>query len=277
MTTSKNERGTVVIVAMLIVALAATAAGAAIQQQDLLVRQLQAARDYEQAQWLLRGGAHWARAILAEDARSSQVDHRGEIWASGLPSTDVENGSLAGDIQDQQGLFNLAHLVRDGKPSEGDVAALRRLLRAIGLSEQLAGRIALVQPLSELDQLRRIPGCDDRVLARLRSFATVLPQRTPLNVNTAKPEVLAAVVEGLSVAEALVLAQGTRTQPIRDADELRARLPHPELREGQALSVSSRFFLVQGRARLGKADVRLQALLQRDGKGLPVILWQRMS
>ena len=273
-----RQRGTVVIVAMLIVALASTAAGVALQQQDLLVRQLEAARDYEQARWVLRGGTHWARTILAEDIRAGDIDHLGELWASGLPPTDVEHGSLAGEIEDQQALFNLANLIRDGKPSVPEVAAFRRLAASIGLRAELAGRIVDAQPMSELDELGRVPGCDEQVLALLRRFVTVLPQRTPVNVNTAKPEVLAAVVEGLSTAEALVLVQGAKTQPIRGIDDMRARLQRPDLLlASDVVSVRSRFFLVRGRARLGKADVRLQALLQREGKALPAILWQRTS
>jgi general secretion pathway protein K len=272
------QRGTVVIVAMLIVALAATAASFALQHQDLALRQLEVSRDYEQARWILRGGAHWARAILAEDARSSETDHSRELWASGLPSTQVEQGALAGEIRDQQALFNLANLQRDGKPSERDVAAFRRLLASLQLKAELADRITAAQPMSELQELKRVPGCDERVVARLREFVTVLPQRTPVNVNTAMPELLAALVEGLSLAEALVLAQGAKAQPLRETAEFRARLPRPELSANvEDVAVRSRFFLVEGRALLGTASVRLQALLQREGKALPVVLWLRTS
>src|SRR5271154_6388696 len=101
------QRGAVVIVAMLIVAIAATAASLLLQQQDASVRQLEAARDYEQARWLLDGGTKWARVILRADARSSTIDHGGELWATGLPPTQIEQGTLSGEIRDLQGLFNL--------------------------------------------------------------------------------------------------------------------------------------------------------------------------
>lgn len=272
------QRGTVVILAMLIVALAATAAGFALQRQDVSLRSLEAARDHEQARWILRGGAHWARSILFEDARSSVLDHHGELWASGLPPTEIEQGTLAGEIRDHQALFNLANLTRDGAPSERDLAALKRLLQALGLRDELADAIAASQPMSEIGELYRVRGCDDAVVARLRQFITVLPRRTPVNVNTAPPEVLAAIVDGLTLAEALVLAQGRKAAPIRDAADFRARLPRAELSASAGdLSVHSRFFVVEGRAKVGRADVRMQALLQRDGAGLPTIVWQRVS
>jgi general secretion pathway protein K len=227
---------------------------------------------------VLVGGAHWARAILAEDARSGSIDHAAELWTTGLAPTSVEHGTLEGEIRDAQGLFNLANLRRDGKPSEPDVAAFKRLLAAIGLRAALADAIAAAQPMRELSELRSVPGCDPPTIRRLREVATLLPQRTAVNVNTARAEVLSATIEGLGLAEALVLAQGLKASPARSVADLRARLPRPDLPlEEEALAVRSRFFLVDGRARFGSADVRMQALLQREGTALPAIVWQRAS
>ena len=156
----RREQGAAVIVAMLIVALAATAAAFALERQHVAVTIVETGRDHEQARWLLRGGAHWARAILSEDARSTKVDHGGELWASGLPPTEVEHGSLSGEIRDAQGLFNLANLVRDGKPSESDLAAFKRLLALASLRAELGDAIAAAQPMTDVAELYRVPGYD---------------------------------------------------------------------------------------------------------------------
>lgn len=306
MSAPRNQQGVVVIVALLIVALAVSTAAYMLQQQDLAARQLEAARDYEQARWVLRGGTHWARAILAEDARNSGVDHGRELWASGLPATDIEQGRISGAIHDQQGLFNLNNLARDGKSSERDIAALKRLLATLSLRADLAEAIAdwidadsvpnprgaedadylrlpapyraANRPVTALDDLLRVRGVDDAVLARLRPFVTALPRRTPVNVNLAPPEVLAGVVEGLSLTEAQVLASNRSAAPFRDRNEFRARLPRRDLEaRDDEISVDSQFFLVEGRAQVGKADLRIRALLQRNGAGLPAIVWQRLS
>jgi general secretion pathway protein K len=306
MSKQRHQRGVVVIVALLIVALAASTAAYMLQQQDFAARQLEAARDYEQARWVLRGGTHWARAILAEDARNSSVDHGRELWASGLPATDIEQGRISGAIHDQQGLFNLNNLARDGKSSERDIAALKRLLATLSLRADLAEAIAdwidadsvpnprgaedadylrlpspyraANRPITALDDLLRVRGVDEAVLARLRPFVTALPRRTPVNVNLAPPEVLAGVVEGLSLTEAQVLAGNRSAAPFRDRDEFRARLPRRELEaRDDEISVDSQFFLVDGRAQVGKADLRIRALLQRNGASLPAIVWQRLS
>lgn len=302
-----QQRGAVVIVAMLVVALAATAAGMMLQQQDMAIRQLEAARDYEQARWLLHGGAQWARVILRADARSSTIDHGGELWATGLPLTEIEQGKLSGTIQDQQGLFNLNNLVREGKSSARDIEILKRLLQTIGLRADLSDAIAdwidadsdlqssegaedayylslatpyrtANQPMSAIEEILRVRGCDNAALARLRQFATVLPRRTPVNVNMAPAEVLVAIVEGLTLPEALVLAGSRRSAPFPGRDDFRTRLPRTELNvNNEDISVDSQFFLVQGRAIVGKADLRMQALVQRTAVTLPTIVWQRMS
>jgi len=302
-----RQSGAAVIVAMLVVALAAASAAVLLQQQDSSIRQLEAARDYEQARWLLHGGLQWARAILRADARSSTIDHSGELWAAGLPPTDVEQGRLAGEIRDQQGLFNLNNLVREGKPSARDAEILRRLLRTTGLHAELADAItdwidadsdllsadgaedayylglaapyrAANQPLSGIEDLLRVRGCDEAVVNRLRSVATALPGRTPVNVNLAPPEVLVALIDGLTLPEAQVLASGRRAAPFRTADDFRARLPRSELNvNNEDVSFDSQYFLVQGRANVGRADLRMRALLQRIGPALPSVVWQRLT
>jgi len=273
------QRGTAVIIAMLVLALAVAGAAAMLERQDLDARALQSQRDYEQARWLLRGGMHWARSILAEDARAGASDHQRELWASGLPPTDVQLGSLAGEIRDEQGLFNLNNLLRGGKPDPLQIDALRRLLGALGLAPALADAIAAridpKRPLADVGELAGLSGLDVNTLDRLRHYATALPRPTAVNVNTAPAEVLAALVEGLALPEAQALARRLATDPVRNSGEFQARL-RPNLRPNlEGISVSSQFFVVQGRAKVGASDLRMEALLQRTGAGLPVIVWQR--
>jgi len=307
MTSRIAQRGAVVVVAMIIVAVAAIAASTLLQQQDVAVRQLEAGRDYEQARWLLTGGVQWARVILRADALNSGIDYRGELWATGLPLTQVERGSIAGEISDAQALFNLNNVCRDGKASEPDIAVLKRLLKTIGLSVDLADAIvdwidsdsdirttesaeddyylsrtipyrAANQPLASIEELLRVRGFDAAIVAQLRQFTTVLPQRTPVNVNTAPPEVLVAIVSGLTLPEATVLAASRSTTPFRSRDDFLAKLPRMELRrDDDYIAVASSFFWVRGRAIVGKATVQIESLLRRDGSKLPSIYSQWIS
>jgi general secretion pathway protein K len=307
MSALQRQRGAAIIVAMLIMALASAAAIAALQQQDLALRQLTTARDYEQATWVLKGGAQWARSILYQDGRISAVDHGGELWASGLPRTDIEQGTVSGEIMDQQGLFNVNNLALEDRASARDIEMFRRLLQAIGLNADLAEAIAdwidadeealpaagaeddyylrlpspyraANQPVVELSELLRVRGMDEASLARLRGFATALPRRTPVNVNLAPPELLLVMVPGLTPEEARALASTRVQAPFRSLEEFEKRLPRRGMKwiEG-TLSVGSSYFAVRGRATVGKADVRMEALLQRERGAMPVVLWQRMQ
>jgi general secretion pathway protein K len=302
-----RQGGAAIIVAMMVIAFAAIAAAAMLERQDMALRRLETAREAGQVRWLLRGATQWARTILAQDARTGTVDHAGELWATGLPPTEVEAATLSGEIRDQQGLFNLNNLVRDGKASERDVATLRRLLQAIGVRAELADALAdwmdadgeartgggaenstylrmqapyrtANRPLTGFEELRLVRGFDEAALARLRPFATVLPGRAAVNVNFAAPQVLMALVEGLTLPEAQELARGRATRPVESREDFRARLPRRELRASdEDFDVRSQFFLVQGRARVGRASLQSQTLLQREGTGLPVVVWQRQS
>jgi general secretion pathway protein K len=98
-----------------------------------------------------------------------------------------------------------------------------------------------------------------------------------VNVNLAPPEVLVAVVSGLTLAEAQALVGTRATTPFRSIEDFRASLPRRAFQwEEGDLSIESQFFLVNGRATVGKADVRMEALLQRERTVMPTIVWQRM-
>ena len=146
-----------------------------LQQQDLALRQLTTARDYEQATWVLWGGAHWARSILYQDGRISAIDHGGELWASGLPRTDIEQGTVSGEISDQQGLFNVNNLALEERASARDIEAFRRLLEAIGLNADLAQAIA--DWIDADDEALPVAGAEDDYYLRLGAVSRGEPAR----------------------------------------------------------------------------------------------------
>ena len=93
----------------------------------------------------------------------------------------------------------------------------------------------------------------------------------------APPELLFVMVPGLTFDEARALASTRAQSPFRSLEEFEKRLPRRGLKwiEG-TLSVGSSYFVVRGRATVGNADVRMEALLQGEQGAMPVVLWQRM-
>jgi general secretion pathway protein K len=301
----RRQRGMAVITAILVVALVASAASFMAWQQQLWVRQVSNLNEQAQSRVVMLAALQWARAILAQDARDNNVDHLEEGWARSLAPLPVEGGELAGGVTDQQGLFNLNSLVREGKASVSDLALFRKLLELLQLSPALADAVVdwidpdaevtypggaedmdyLVldppyragnQPLTTVDGLARVKGFDAATLERLRPFVTALPKPTPVNVNTAPPEVLAAAVADLSLDQARVLVDGRKKQYFKDLADFRARLPKTVTQVNDVvLSVDSRYFLVSGHARFGRAKVGYAALLERETTAWPKLVWQK--
>jgi general secretion pathway protein K len=297
-----RQRGVAVILALLIVMLATTLAVYMAQQQDMWQQQVENQFNWVQARSVGGAAVDWARAVLADDASSSNYDYPGEMWTKQLPAATVENGQVAGVIEDQQGLFNLNNLVRNGATSGADVERFQRLLALIGLPGDLAVSLAdwmdadgevqypggaedayylglpqpyraANRPLVELDELLLVKGYDAETLKRLRPYVTVLPVPTPINVNFAPPEVLAAMVDGLSISLARSVAQQRATQPFRTLADFNSRLPSQMQVPDTLATVSSQYFMVKGYASFGKSQVVMEALLQRNGVQSTVI-WQ---
>ena len=301
----RRQRGVAVITAILVVALVASAASFMAWQQQLWVRQVENLNQQAQSRVVVLGALQWARSILAQDARANTVDHLDEGWASALAPLPVEGGELAGGVSDQQGLFNLNSLVRAGKTSASDLAVFRKLLELLQLPPDLAGAVAdWIDPdyevtypggaedmvylaldpayraanraLTTVDGLARLKGFDAEAIERLRPFVTALPQPTTINLNTAPAEVLAASIADLSLEQARALVNARKGRHFKDVADFRARLPESVKQVNDAvLGVASRYFLVSGHARFGRAKVGYAALLERDATGWPKLVWQK--
>ena len=281
---SERQRGIALMLAMGVVALAAIAAAAMLASQSTWARHAELAAEHVQAQALVRAGVDWARALLSDDRRLSNVDHLGEPRAMRLPPVPVDNGELSGQIDDQQAAFNLNNLVRNGAVSPPQLAQFRRLLEILGLPEALASSLTerLLAPerapgeaLIDVAELAQVRGFDAGVRARLRPFVTALPRFTPVNVNTAPPEVLAAVIEGLDLDAARELAAQRGRAYFRNRAEFLAQLPAGAAAGGNDISTSSDFFQASVRVTIGSAQARGTALLAREAAGWPAVVWRK--
>ena len=296
----RRQQGVAIIMVLLIVAMATSLAAYMALQQNLWQRQVASQFERAQARQLGVAGIDWARAVLAEDARGNNIDHEKEIWNLRLPAIPVEGGEVIGAIEDRQGLYNLNNVVNN-------VAQFQRLLSVLGLPADLAPTLAdwidsgtVVQPggaedayylalpqpyraanrpLAELGELTKVKGFDSRSIEALRRYVSVLPAiDTPVNVNFAPPEVLYAVINGLSLSDARLLVQQRQTQPFKDIAEFKQRMPQGGgvTVVDKDISVKSDYFWVTGRANVGQAQVVTQALMQR-ASNWPTVIWQNVQ
>lgn len=299
-----GQRGAALIVAMLIAALAATVAISLAASQQQWFASVAQRRDQVQAQALAQAGVQWARQILFEDARTSQIDHLGEPWAFPLPSTPIEDGSIEGRIVDAQGFLNVNNLV--GPQASLERTRFERLFARLGVSvaaldaitdwidadsvtratgaedawyaQQVSPMLAANAPVVRTAELALVRGLSPEVVRALAPYVIALPGGTALNVNTAPPAVLAAAVTGLPDAALPGLIADRARKPFASMQEFRSRLPQgASLDQETALDFRSAYFLVTVRARQGTSQANVRALVKRSGGGWPAVVWQTLE
>lgn len=213
---------------------------------------------------------------------------------------------LSGQITDAQARLNLRNLVQDGKLSEPDQQALARLFVLLGLepgeAETLganmllalgpaagvpaagasdavpaaAGEQAIPLVPRRQEQLAWL-GLSEATAQALAAHVTMLPLRTPLNVNTASAEVLSASIPGLDLTDAQGIVSARQRTPFRALSALVPLLPpdSPVLAPGR-FSVGTRFFEVRGRLRMEQLLVEEHSLVFRNGMEVS-ILWRERA
>jgi general secretion pathway protein K len=304
------QQGAALLLALLTVALVASISTAAYWQQWQGWSAERAERQRAQTAWLLTGSLDWARLILREDARASSVDHLAEPWAVPLqearissfiaqaadsdPTTDA---FLSGSIRDMQGRLNWRNLVvgegAQAQISAPDVQAFTRLYNLLGLpatelqtaAERLQAALgnttkvvpAPVLPPSRYDQLAWL-GLSKRSLSLLAPHSTWLPERTPLNINTAGAQALYATIPGLNLAQAQNWTEQRSRQYANTLADANQQWPsNVQPLNTERHSTTSRYFEVVGQLRLDDAVVQETSLLVRNGIQVRVVWRQRQS
>ena len=301
-----RERGAALILAMLVAALAATVAVALASEQQRWFADVSNRRDQVQAQSLALAGIQWARQILNDDSRSGTLDYLGEPWAYPLPPTPIANGAIEGRIEDAQGRFNLNNLALDTPAGTAERLRLANLFSAKGIDPRMLDAIAdwidadsaprangaedefyaqraptavtANAPLVRVAEFTSVRGASAKAWAAVVADVAALPAGTTLNINTANAEVITAAIPDL-VGDKLAsfIAERAR-RPFSTVAELRERLPRDvKLPDSATFSFSSSYFLVSVRSRQGDAIAQARALLKRDGRQWPLVVWQTLE
>jgi general secretion pathway protein K len=288
-----RQRGVAVVTALLLTALAITIVASLFWQQQVQVRSMENQRLNLQTRWILRGALEWARLILRQDGMDyPQFTRADGVWATPLAETRLDqyvereqvqgedyDATIKGQVFDAQSRYNLANLASAGGVNVNEVKAFQRLLEVLQLDGGLASAAAQLvmkaqqqgaatapMPLQRVEDLLAA-GFPAAAVEKLRDFVVVLPAgqngNVNVNVNTASAEVIAAVVPGMSLAEAqsLVAARkgttyGTVNQ-FTSSPALGGRTPLA------GLAVRSDYFLVLSQVKLDRATLESWALIHR--------------
>ncbi|MFN4119520.1 type II secretion system minor pseudopilin GspK [Acidovorax sp.] len=305
-----RQVGAALLAAMLTVTLVATFAASAMWQQWRAVEVETAERGQVQSAWILIGALDWSRLILSEDGRTGGGDHLAEPWAVPLEearlstflaaegnvsqvddaSTDTTEAFLSGQITDMQARLNITNLVEGGQVQTVALGQFTRLFAQLGLpSQQLA---ALVEAMR---QAQSAPGGGDNsnaplmpptvgqlgwlglspsTVAVLAPYVTLLPVRTPLNLNTASIDLLMAAIEGLDRASAQKMVQAREAKHFRSLSEVSELLGNAvKVSDTSSFAIGTSYFEVRGRLRLGETMVDERSLVRRQGTDVTT-LWR---
>lgn len=306
---ARTQRGVALVTAIMIVAIVAAVAAKIAFAHQIWFRQMENVSDRGATDLLRRGALHWASVALLDDAAQNSIDHLGEPWAMGLPVLPVDGGAIKVSVEDAQGRFNLNNLVQNNQPSAADVAVFQRLLVLLNLDPLLVNALidwidpdsnvtspggaedvdylnlktpyrAANQPLISVEELRMVKGFDAKTLLMLLPFVTVLPAgvHTAINVNTASPELLAALASR-DLAWAQRVTDHRKDTPMKNAGEFTAMLqpvPGAAPLPSGLIDVKTDYFLITLETSIGRHQRRTLALMQRPtGAKITNWLWHR--
>jgi general secretion pathway protein K len=179
--------------------------------------------------------------------------------------------------------MNVSNLLQGNQIDLKSLQAFERLFEALSLptaqlntlaqglvaaQQQKDGAPLLPQRVSQLTWL----GLTPQTLNSLAPYITVLPTRTPVNLNTAPPVVLYASVAGLSLADAKRLSDQRAQNPWSGLDAFQKAAGKTVSVDGTH-SVNSRFFEVVGRLRMPATSLVERSVVQRDQVDVKV-LWR---
>jgi general secretion pathway protein K len=252
----------------------------------------------------------------AISTQSTGADHLGEPWALPVQESKLSTflsqdqqwreGDaevyLSGRITDAQSRMNVMNLIDNKQISPAALARFAALFERLGLplaelqslARQLHAAVLaqgtdtnsakvnsaappgtpLVPQLSE--QLVWL-GLSPSTLAALQAHITVLPEATPVNLNTASAEVLSASVPGLDMAaarQALALRERGHWTSLSAAQQ--ALGASARLLDDKQHSVQSRYFEVLGRMRIDQVVQQERSLMRRDGNQVRMV-WRIQS
>jgi len=135
-----------------------------------------------------------------------------------------------------------------------------------------SGAALLPQQMAQLQWL----GLSPDTVQRLSPFVTILPQPTPVNLNTASAEVIYATVLGLDLATAQQFVQQRSRSHFGNLSDAGKALGGKTL-EARWHAVGSRFFEVWGRLRMEERTHEETALIFRDTENVTFVWRQKIA
>jgi general secretion pathway protein K len=263
------------------------------------------------AYYLARSAVNVGLALMADDARKSarsnqpRVDSLQSIWALPLPPLPLGGGWANLSIVDEGRKLNINQLVApNGQVNEPFEETLTRLLTILGIDPAVIVP-SLIDwldpdsvvspdgaesdyylrltppyearngPMPTIGDLRMVRGIDEGIFRRLRNFLTTTPS-VRVNINTASPEVLMAVVPQLQESPSALksILEERVNHPFETLAAVGQLLGQPNGTSTlpATLSTTSDYFTISGLGSFSGTRTYVYALIRRTGPGPQLLL-----
>lgn len=291
--TIAHQRGVALLTILLLVVSITVVAGAMLASQKVMIRKSGVVRDQTQLIQDIHAAQKLAITVIQANNELTDYDYAKSLWAQPLPPIPFGDHSVSIQIADEASKFNINNLYQDGKADEAALKVLQRLLVSLDLEPKLAiaildwqdpdrevyqdgGDEGIVyrgqnpnvtipnQPFLTVDALQDIPEMNAEKLATLKPFITAVPYYLPININTASPELLAALIDGAAVEQVKPLIAQRERQPLESLDSIWQQPPFSLIDEAQKkvltpmLAVDSQAFLAIINAQAGTSETPKQ-------------------
>lgn len=302
-----GERGIALVMVLALVALVAVWAVQSADEDWVSLRRAENMQLAARA-WLgvESGQALAMRTLSADDPAYDGLD---EEWATETPPFPVDDGVIAGRIEDANRYLNLNDLLdASGKAQADVVAVLRRLFARLEMDARLVDALvdwmdadkdvsgsggaeesAYVNrpyhiknaPLDSLNEILLVQGFDLPMLEKLRKVVMVRPSTglTALNINTVPADVLLSLADNIPQGEVEAMMTARQGAPYKSIGEVTAGGLNTWVSRVKPgwLAVTSDAFLIRIEARFERARWAEDMLLARQGDALRVISRQKTA
>jgi general secretion pathway protein K len=224
---------------------------------------------------------------------------------------DAPEAFLSGGITDSQARYNLANLIRDGRVDPAELEVLKHLFENINVSPDVAASISKIMMNSSPPPLRppapgssiNVPastapadpkpdaiqvsprsvpqlawyGIDANTIKRIEPYVVILPRATPVNLNTAPREVLAAVVDGMDLGTAERLTQNRQRTPFKNLEDAQKLVPESMQLIPTRVTTPTEFLEIRGRLRLEDRVLEERTLIRRSGREVTAVFRERIN
>ncbi|MDE1960112.1 MAG: type II secretion system minor pseudopilin GspK [Xanthomonadaceae bacterium] len=289
----KRQRGVALLVALLVVALATILIAGLLDRGELAAARTRNALREEQAQAYARGLENYAAEVLTRaQAQSLGYDAADSIWAIPLPPTPVPGGTIAAQMSDLNGRFNLNNLDPAYDTQGVWLGKFVLLLNALKLDPAIANHIVTwmdtttpasaddqfylaqsvpyrraLRPFAHVSELRLVAVVDGETYAALAPYVTALPKGTPINVNTASVPVLMTLSSNMTreMAQAIWQQGGAHysdPNQVLKAQPALVAIDHPE-----CYGVQSSYFMARGLITLDGLPFEFDSLIENRVSG----------